>query len=262
MALTKEALIERRKGLGGSDAIKIMGTDEDWYALWLDKTGRIEPEDLSAVFAVQLGTVTEELNLDWYTLKTGQPVIRRGEVVICPDYALLRCTLDGFDASKPAVIQAKHVNGFSKLPDVINRYTPQVIHEMICTQAPNGFLSVIIGTNEPVVVDIPYDDFYASEYTDRCRLFWSYVEQDKEPTGAPKAPEPPIPLDKMRVVDMTGNNLWSDLANRWLETEAPAKAFAKAVTDVKALVEKDVREASGYGIIASRDGRGVTIKRI
>ena len=55
--LTKEALIERRKGLGGSDAAKIVAGD--WHALWLDKTGRVEPEDLSAVWPVQLGVASQ-----------------------------------------------------------------------------------------------------------------------------------------------------------------------------------------------------------
>jgi hypothetical protein len=37
-----------------------------WLELWLQKTGRAEPEDLSGVLAVQLGTHTEALNLLWF----------------------------------------------------------------------------------------------------------------------------------------------------------------------------------------------------
>ena len=170
MALTKEALLLRRQGIGGSDAAKIMGTDEDWYKLWLDKTGRSEPEDLSGVWPVQLGTVTEELNLDWYERKTGRPVTMRGAVVICGQHPILRCTLDGLDEAVPAVLQAKHVNAFSKIEEVTARYSWQVLHEMITCEVPNGFLSVIVGAAEPVLVPIEYDDFTAGMYIDRRRV--------------------------------------------------------------------------------------------
>lgn len=260
-ALTKDQIAARRLGIGGSDAAKIMGTDEDWHALWLEKTGRAEGADLSHVFAVQLGHATEPLNLDWYELTTGHLVTRRGEVVVCPDYAMLRCTLDGYDAARPAVIQAKHVNGFSKLPDVLARYTPQVTHEMICTETPNGLLSVIVGTNEPAVLEVPYDEFYANEYIDRCRRFWAYVVEDREPAGAPAPIAPPTPIELMRVVDMQGSNQWAALADDWLTNEPAAKKFDKAVKGLKGLIEADVREASGHGLVATRDGRGVTIKR-
>lgn len=264
MALTPEQLIERRKGIGGSDALKIMGTDEDWYALWLDKTGRREPDQILAPWDAALRHHCEGLILDWYDVEFKRPITRRAELVVSEEYPMLRCNLDGADMSIPKVVDAKMLNLFT--PDAVSwcksHYAWQIMHQMICCQVPNGALYVSLGMKRPFLIEFEYDDFTASEYTDRCRQFWSYVEQDKEPAGAPPPIEPPIPREEMRVVDMTGNNLWSDLAHRWLETEAPAKAFAKAVTDVKGLVEKDVREASGHGIIASRDGRGVTIKRI
>ena len=40
---------------------------EDWLELWLVKTGRKEPEDLSEILPVQLGSFTEEFNLDWFS---------------------------------------------------------------------------------------------------------------------------------------------------------------------------------------------------
>jgi predicted phage-related endonuclease len=260
MALTAEAIIERRMGLGGSDAIRIMGTDDDWHKLWLEKTGRADGDDLSTVWPVQLGIVTEALNLRWYEFKTGRKLTRLGDVVICPDHSFLRCTLDGFDASIPAVIQAKHVNGFSKIEDVVARYSPQVTHEMIVTQAPQGFLSVIIGASEPVVQEVEYDAFFASEYIERCAEFWQYVIDDREPPGAPMATSVAPPKAE-RVVDFSGNNAWGQWAAEWLENQIAAKRFTIAVTEIKALIEADVKEAFGFGITASRSKAGaITIK--
>ena len=65
----------RRAFIGGSDARIIMGSDETaLHRLWQEKRGEIEPEDLSGNLIVQLGTVTEDLNRQWYERNTGQVV--------------------------------------------------------------------------------------------------------------------------------------------------------------------------------------------
>jgi predicted phage-related endonuclease len=57
--------IDRRSCIGGSDARVIMGDDEAaLIRLWREKRGEVEPEDLTDNLIVQLGSVTEELNLD------------------------------------------------------------------------------------------------------------------------------------------------------------------------------------------------------
>ena len=257
--LTPEQLAERRKGIGGSDAAKIVSGD--WYALWLDKTGRAEPEDLSGNFAVQLGIVTEKLNLDWYERTEGTLVIRRGEVLISAAYPFMRCTLDGWDKMRGMIIQAKHVNGFSKIEDVVSRYTPQVTHEMIVGQAM-GLLSVIIGTNEPVKVPIPMDEFFAAKYIDQCRAFWQHVIDDTPPAQGAPIEVPKVPPKLLRKVEMAGNNEWALYAGNWLEHAGAAKKFKAAETGLKALVEDDVGEASGYGVMVARDGRGLKIKKV
>ncbi len=254
--LSPEAIIERRKFIGGSDAAKIVSGD--WHDLWLDKTGRKEPEDLSGVFAVQMGNATEELNLDWYTLKTGGPVTRRGEVVICKEYPILRCTLDGFDAfdrGEERVIQAKHVNGFSKIDDVRARYQFQVMHEALVCGVTKGILSVIIGTNEPVLELIELDDFWATDYIEKCKQFWQHVIDDRAPENGAPMPEPPAPT-VMRTVDMSASNVWGNYATVWLKEKDSAKQFKLAETELKKLVDADVKMAEGHGIAISRNKAG------
>lgn len=251
--LTKEALLERRKGIGGSDAAKIVSGD--WFALWQDKTGKVDPEDLSGVFAVQLGIATEVLNLNWVERLTGDTVQNRGVVVKHSDDTVLRCTLDGQLKSDDTVVQAKHVNGFSKIDEVRARYTPQVLHEMLCCGVRRGILSVIIGTSEPVLELIEMDDFWANEYIDKCAEFWKYVETDTAPPqGAPVEP-PPIPT-LMRVVSMEGNNAWASAAADWGNHQAAAKLFEAAQKDLKSMVEPDVREAAGHGVKITRSKAG------
>jgi predicted phage-related endonuclease len=257
--MTPEEMIERRKGIGASDANKIIAGGEAWYQLFMEKTGRAEPEDLSGVWAVQLGKTTENLNLDWYERKVGRKLTSRQQIAVSAEYGYLRATLDGLDADAATVVECKHVNGFSKLPDVVARYNAQVLHQMHCAQMPHGLLGIIIGANEPVWVEVEWDEFWFNSYVDRCREFWSYVEADREPPGAPAPLAAPMPIEKMRTLDMTGNNAWSSFAVDWLENGKAAKKFEGAVKGIKGLVEADVRRAHGHGIEVTRDGRGLRI---
>src|ERR1700760_3749182 len=70
-----QAFSDRRAFIGGSDARVIMGDDEAALVrLWREKRGEVEPEDLSGVLVVQLGTVTEDLNRRWFERNTGKAV--------------------------------------------------------------------------------------------------------------------------------------------------------------------------------------------
>jgi predicted phage-related endonuclease len=253
---------ERRKGIGGSDAGRIMAGD--WWALWAEKTGRAEPEDLSRKLAVQLGIFTEAFNAHWYELMTGCAVTARGLMMVHPKHLWMRCTLDGLvalPAGCDAVWQAKHVSGRSPVEEVVARYTPQVTHEMLVCGLDRAVLSLLIGTDKFEAVEIPLDEFYGAELIDREREFWSYVESDREPPGAP-ALSAPVPPPKYRKVDMSTSNSWADLAAAWLVNKAPAAAFKKAEAELKAMVEPDVGEATGHGIVAKRDKRGLSIKEV
>lgn len=259
LGLTPEQRAARNSAIGGSDASRIMSGD--WFALWSEKTGRTPPEDLSGNFAVQMGSITEPLNLAWYERKTGHELTRVGEVATHPEHAFLRCTLDGFDAAVPAVVQAKHVNAFSKLPDIVARYTPQVTHEMLCCGVGRAVLSVIIGTNEPALETVDLDEFYAAQYLDQAKAFWRHVVENRPPSqGAAVAPPPPPEV--YRDVDMTGNNRFALLAGDWLASKGPAATFDAATKGLKAMIEPDVGAASGYGVVVKRDKRGLAIKEM
>ena len=78
-------------------ACLMKGDAKEIYNLWLEMTGQeFEHEDLLRVWPVQLGSATEQLSLDWFEMKNGLPVTRRGEVVVHPDYEWAACTLDGW----------------------------------------------------------------------------------------------------------------------------------------------------------------------
>lgn len=263
LGLTPAQLADRKKGIGGSDAARIVSGD--WYALWAEKTSRAAPEDLSRNLAVQLGLYTEAFNAHWYEMLNPDIHIgNRGQAVVHEEYPFLRCTLDGIAFSRSVnatlgVWQAKHVNAFSKMEEVVARYTPQVMHEMIVTGFHRAILSVIIGTDKYEAVEIERDEFFASAYIDRCIKFWRHVETDTPPVeGAPlPVPEPPA---KYRTVSMQGNNAWAMHAGDWLANATAAKLFDASAKALKGMIEADVGEASGHGVMVKRDKRGLSIK--
>src|SRR5437764_7509270 len=100
--------IERRSFIGGSDARIIMGDDEAaLLRLWREKRGEAEPEDLSEVLIVQLGTVTEDLNRRWYKRNTGHAIKDVQKRIQHPVIKWMAATLDGLVSPGGAVFEAK-----------------------------------------------------------------------------------------------------------------------------------------------------------
>jgi predicted phage-related endonuclease len=244
--------MDRTKGIGGSDAARIMAGD--WLALWQEKTGRKEPEDLSDVLQVQIGIVTEELNRRWFERKTGLEVGLLGCAdLVHPDHGFMIGNIDGWVLD--GVIECKHCSAFAKDADIIGRYYPQVQHYLAVTQTPRGFLSVIYGNHKWEFYQVEADAPYQAELIERESAFWRHVENDTPPKDEQARPVS-IALDAMRTVDMTGNNEWASFAVDWLETHAAAKRFDDATKCLKALIEDDVRLASGHGVKVSRARNG------
>lgn len=255
LGLTPAQIAKRRQFIGGSDAKTIMsGMDEAVYALWQEKRGERAPYDLSDILAVQMGSFTEPLNLFWFEKKTGLEVTRDGEAVVSVDLPFMACTLDGFVASENAVVQCKHVSGRETFETIVERYTPQVQHEMIVTGASKAYLSVFLGAGDWRCETMYSDPFYAAALTEAEADFWDCVLSGKPPCAAPPVAVPAG--EAKRIVDMASSNSWAANASCWLLTKKDAATFEVAQKELKALVESDVSCAFGHGVEARRDRRG------
>jgi predicted phage-related endonuclease len=255
---------ERRKYIGGSDANIILSGDPDAvHDLWLLKTGQKEPDDLSWVLPVQIGQATEDVNIRFYEHATGKHVIHRNARFPHKERDYMWCEIDGmvnFEDQDQAVFEAKHVSGYSDIEQVVQKYMPQLHHNMLCTGLRLADLSVIRDNTQHKIFNVEYDPFYGQALLDAEASFWQCVV-DMVPPDPAYAPKPPVPVDKTIVISMAGNNEWGDAAARWLENEKAKKEFDKAVKDIKALVPVDAGKAHGHGIVASRSSSGsLTIK--
>lgn len=233
-------------------ACLMTGDEAKILDLWRELTGdpSYEPEDLSGVWAVQLGSHTESLNLSWYERRTGKPLSRQGEVVIHPEYDWAAATLDAWDDDLACPVECKHVGGFEKTDAVLARYAPQAHWQMIVTGANRCVFSLIEGAREPIIENVERDAEYAAELMRRAQAFMQCVF-DLTPPVAPAPVAAPTKPEK--TYDMTGRNEWGAEAVTWLTTRQSAKDFSAAEKALKGLVPADAIRCHGHGIEIRRD---------
>lgn len=85
-ALSREAWLQiRQQGIGSSDAAMAIGLSpyKSPLSLWLEKTHRKAPDDLSEKEAVIWGTVLEPVLASVYAERTGKKVRRVNAVLQC-----------------------------------------------------------------------------------------------------------------------------------------------------------------------------------
>jgi predicted phage-related endonuclease len=139
---------DRRGFLGGSDARIIMGDDEAALVrLWREKRGEeVEPEDLSDVLIVQLGTVTEDLNRRWYERNTGHAIKAVQRRLQHPVIKWMAATLDGLVDPGGAVFEAKFMLPWTFSEEgAAEKHMAQLQHNMWVANARSAALSIITG---------------------------------------------------------------------------------------------------------------------
>ena len=262
LRLSTERLDARNRGIGGSDANTILSGDPERVTrLWQEKRGEVEPEDLSGKLSVVLGCWTEDLNRQWYEKLSGQRVVDAGTALTCAQYRWRKCTLDGLVEASGAIFEAKHTNSFVRPEEVLERYMPQLQHNMAVAMADRAILSVIFGNAKYEMFEVAADWLYQLDLLEAEKAFWSAVLSGEPPVAMPPPPAPrPIAT---RELSFEGNNAWASAAADWLETGKAAKTHAAACKSLKELIEDDVRRAFGHGIEARRSKAGaITIRAL
>jgi len=249
--------VNRRAFIGGSDARIIMGEDEATLVrLWREKRGEIEADDLSNILIVQLGIATEELNRRWYERNTGHAVKDVQRRLVHPVHSWMAATLDGRVEPDGAVFEAKFMLpwNFSE-EEAVQKYTPQLQHNMWVCHARSAALSIITGGGKWIEIIVRADPLYQHLLLTAERKFWRCVQSGESPRlfGL----EPPKPrLEAVRVVDMTSSNSWAEFAGIYRQTRAAYEDHEAARANLKKLMPEDAKEALGHGLRAKRSKSG------
>jgi predicted phage-related endonuclease len=176
--------VDRRQFIGGSDSRIIMGDDEAaLLRLWREKRGEAEPLELSGNLIVQLGAVTEELNLRWYEANTGQVIVDVQRHIRHPGLRWMGATLDGRVEASGAVFESKFMLPWSFSEEAAaEKYAPQLQHNMWVVAARTAVLSVITGGGKWVEIKTYADPLYQHLIVTAERKFWRCVESGGPPT--------------------------------------------------------------------------------
>lgn len=146
----EEWLKERQKSIGGSDAGTICGynTYSSPYALWAEKTGAVEPEDLTDKEAVRLGNDLEEYVAKRFTEKTGKKVRRCNFTFRNDDFPFAHANIDREVIGENAGLEIKTTSNFEYIHRCENGEYPeqwycQMLHYMMVTGWKKWYLAVL-----------------------------------------------------------------------------------------------------------------------
>ncbi|WP_409420810.1 lambda-exonuclease family protein [Pseudaeromonas sp. ZJS20] len=220
----------RQQGIGSSDAAVAVGLSpyKSPLSLWLEKTGRKQPEDLSSKEAVTWGTILEPVLATVYAQRTGRKVRRVNAVLQHPEHPHLLANLDrevvGLPEG-PGILEIKTAS-YHSAPQweesVPVAYQCQVLHQLAVTGHAWADVAVLIGGQDFRIYRIERDDSKIADLLAREADFWRCVEQDiqPEPDGsadAASALQWLYPQDDGQSVDFTDsqdlNRLFCELLN-------------------------------------------------
>jgi hypothetical protein len=294
--LTPENLEFRRGSLGASDARTIVnGTDEEIARLWQIKRGELPAENLDDEIYCQFGQFVESFHRHWFENRTGVALSQVGEEVFHPDYPGMHVTLDGYvDELEPvvfadgrgdfkfswgckrpagrvsAVWEAKWRNARQfNLEQQVATFAPQCHQGMAMTESEFAILSTF--TSDLVIYArvMPFDSFYWAQCMMRIEDFREAVASGRQPTKFPRLSAPDGALAEVRTIQRTVDMSKTSKANEWaafaamLMSSAPtegekskASNHEKAKAALKAMLDKDVGIAKGFGVTAKRNKAG------
>jgi predicted phage-related endonuclease len=165
-------------------------------------------------------------------------------------------TLDGRVQDSGAVFEAKFMLPWSFTEEgAIEKYSPQLQHNMWVVATRTAVLSVITGGGKWVEITTYADPLYQHLIVTAERKFWRCVESGEPPRlfGI----EPPRPrIEAVRIVDMTSSNAWTEFAAIYARTKDAHTEHERAKAELKGLVPEDAQQAIGHGLRARRSKSG------
>ncbi|MBQ2384318.1 MAG: YqaJ viral recombinase family protein [Oscillospiraceae bacterium] len=268
--MDREEWVAARKGsVGGSDAATLLGMNpySSPYALWAEKTGAMEPEDISGKEAVRLGNVLEPYVAQRFTEITGKKVRRENYILKNTDYPFAHANVDRLVIGEKAGLECKttSVLNLSKFAggEFPANYYCQCMHYMAVTGYEKWYLAVLIGNQEVRVFEILRDEEEIAALMEAEREFWDHVVRNVPP-----------PVDGMKATGRTLDALHSDSGREadlapvcrdlreYLDLKAQMKELERKLEHAANAIKSFMGDASrgSYGELKV-DWKAVTSKR-
>ena len=265
LRMDKKSLSARKKKLGGSEInIIASGNKEKIHNLFLEKTDQREPDDLTLIWPVIMGHITETVNLEWTEHYLQTTINMRQQVIEGKKNPFMRCTLDGVIENyknKVAVIDAKFTLGRpvkdeawgDVIPRLIRYYAPQLhwnaylLQEYLDKPVEYGLLSFIRGGDKPILEEMQIDTAYQEELIELGKYFIYCVDLGFEPDEIPTTTDF-VPQADLVPVDVESDDRWRSFALQIIQTAGANKIFKESSDNIKKLVPPNASEATGHGV--------------
>ena len=248
MTLTPQDHEDRRRGLGGSDALAYSGKDprKTPLELYLEKTGQ-ETAETAPVAAAdepqpqhpgtprqEWGSRLEPVVRDWLAEELGRHILPAQRMYRSAEHPFMLAHLDGItDGAVTEGVEIKTADKFMAqefgevdTDAVPVRYVLQVFHYMIVTGLRRFHLGALVGGNDARHYVIDFEPDLAAMLIERAHAFWKHVET--------RTPPDPVTLP--------------DVALRWPTSHGRAvianEAIAYAVGELKAFRKAEAESAA------------------
>lgn len=251
--LTPEQQAARLEGIGASECASVLGLNpwQSPYELWLEKTGQVQPDDLSNNFAVRMGNLLEPVVAEVYEYKTGERVRKVNTTLHHKDYPHILCHLDRKVQGKRKVLEIKTANPYSNdwgeegTDQIPLNYLCQVQHQLAVTGYEVADLIVYRGTTDLRIYPINRDESIINELVKRLDAFWNNHVLTKI------APEMTIRRD-VEAAFPANNGSYIDASQEAIKLYKELRDIRKAAKDIEA--DKSAIESALLKLVGDADG--------
>lgn len=257
-----EWLLERRKGIGGSDASIILGINK-WqtpFELWLDKTGQV-PVSESGSEAAYFGSLLEDVVAKEFEIRSGKKVRRRKAMLRHPKHDFILANVDRMIVGEKAILECKTTSAYNlkeweddEIPD---SYIVQVQHYLgvLGPEYKKAYFAVLIGGNKFIWKEIERDDELIAMIFQAEIEFWNEkVLGGKAPVldGSSAAEEylkqRYAEAEGGKVVDLTSDN--KTRIQQYLQLKEQINELSLQAKELENQIKHEMKEAE-YGFIGN-----------
>ena len=262
--LTREQWLDiRQLGIGSSDAAVAVGLSpyKSQLTLWLEKTARKAPEDISQKEAVLWGVELEPVLAQVYAKRTGYKVRRVNAVLQHPEHTFMLANLDREVVGHPdgpGILEIKTAS-YHSAPQweegVPVAYQCQVLHQLAVTGHAWAEVAVLIGGQDFRIYRIERDEEKIGDLIRREAHFWQQVRQDwqPEPDGSSDAAAALgwlFPRDDGQTVDLSDSSEFNQLFGQLLQLREQKEVVEQQESLIKQRLQATLGEATA-GLFAN-----------
>lgn len=172
--------LRRRCGIGGSDVGAILGVNpyKTPHEVWLEKTGRKLPDDLSNNDAVLAGTLLEDSVAEFYSIRSGNRVRRCNKNRVHPTMPWLSGNVDRIVEGESRILECKTAGHFAKgwgesgTDEVPESYLLQVTLYMAIWGYTSADLAVLTGGQKFQIYKLTLDNELFDAVAEQLHDFW------------------------------------------------------------------------------------------